>query len=182
MEKSDYYFDVIDGKISVDLPFFEDRLEKPKEVSVLEYAFEQLEEIADASCIDKLLAYIAGSIHEYSEKKILSLGVLGYIADDKSEVQIIKYMGSNNYDLSFAAFCSVCIMAQRNVLSKRALSDILEYINTMLVNRTGSNEEVLESLITLKKINHENLNGIINKAILDYHEITDEIKNIDGYL
>lgn len=182
-----YYFDLIDNKITVDVSLILSEVDSmyhygSKEFIVVTYAFEKLEEIADSSCVDKLLSYITGSIHDYSSKKFSSLSILGYIADEQSEEDIIKYMGSNHPDLAFIAFCSVCEMAARNALSKQASSNIVDYIQAMVINYTGSNDEVLAGVRTLKRMNHKSFERIRNIALSGYSEIQYELNNTGGFL
>jgi len=136
MKDAKYYFNLIDKKLD--------------NSDSLTYLFEQLEEITDSSCINKLLSYTTGSIHTYSHKKYLALGLLGDIADKQSEEQIIRYMSSNHPDLVSAAFSSVGEMAIRNVLSKNALSDLIAYIKLMIMNHTGGSEGAFHGLYILK--------------------------------
>jgi len=191
MKDVNYYFDIIDGNVNdnlledIDIDFdgnfyaSENYRLSAKKSAILEYAFDQLEEIADSSCVEKLLTYTSGSIHDYSSKKFLALRALGYICDKRSEDKVIKYMDSSNPDLSFISYCSVCNMAKRNALSKQSFSIIIDYIQNMIINGEKSSEKVFEGICVLKKINHKNYSEIKKIAIRNYPRIKSQLEEID---
>ena len=176
MKNLDFYFDVIDGKESVDSSMFQDENEEDKRGLILQYAFDSIIEMGDKTCSKKLVSYIDENINLYSIRKKLALMNLGYVASNDAESLLISYLSSEHPDLQFAAFCSICEMGRRDALSDETLSFLTGYISKGLKNQTFSHEEVIEIVMMLYDLDIIDGRLLIDMASASYPEAVSDAK------
>jgi hypothetical protein len=177
-ESSEYYFDVIEGKIKLEPNLFIDRPLVDREGLILENAFDMLSEIANINCAKRVSFYIQGGINEYTVKKLLALGTLGDISDSRHEDLIYQYIDSENPDLSFIGLCSMCEMLGRKVLSENMANKVIERLLSIILERKGY-EETVQAVIALHKVGYEEIDEILIKAKLAYPEIGEELERYE---
>ena len=175
MKNSDYYFDLIEGGINPPKSILKKNSDYSEEQQILHFAFDKLEEVFQEKDFSRLIGYLEGEIDEYSSKKFLTLSILGEVSDRRAEEDISKFLYSVNPDLKFIAYCSLCSMLRRSVLSPNMESFVLGKILSVARECMLANEDVVEAAETLKEIGHPEFEMIMDIIKKNRPEIVDDI-------